>query len=261
MDKAYLTPFSIETRDVKMGKRLLVQRRGRGGSVFRHPGWKKVGKVRYKVYNEREFAEKVIRGKVVELLHDPGRGTPVARIFFEDGTEMLNVASEGLAVGNIIYYGGNAPPTLGSILPIGKIPEGSYVCNVELKPGDGGKIARSSGTYAIVITHTEGKTTIQFPSGKTKVLDSRCRATIGIVAGGGRTEKPFLKAGKVYHLARSKSWKYPTVRGKAMNAYAHPHGGGSHKSRRTGSTPKPRTAPPGQKVGHFASRRTGRRKG
>mgnify|MGYP000436248282 CR=1 FL=1 len=244
-----------------MGKRLIVQRRGRGGSVFRHPGWKKVGPVRYRPYDSKEIEEKVIKGRVLELLHDPGRGAPVARIVFEDGVEMLNIAAEGIAVGGVIYYGAKARPTVGSILPVGSIPEGQYVCNLELRPGDGGKIARSSGTYAIVLAHTGDYTTVQLPSGKTKVISSRCRATIGIVAGGGRVEKPFLKAGKVYHLSKSKSWKYPTVRGKAMNAYAHPHGGGSHKSRRTGSTPKPRTAPPGQKVGHFASRRTGRRKG
>jgi len=244
-----------------MGKRLIIQRRGRGGSVFRHPGWKKVGAIRYRPYNEEEFREKVLRGRVVDLLHDPGRGVPVARIIFEDGTEMFNVASEGLALGTIVYYGRKAPQNLGSILPVGRISEGSYICNVELKPGDGGKIARASGTYAIVLAHSANTTTIQLPSGKVKEIDSRCRATIGIVAGGGRIEKPFLKAGKVYHLSKSKAWKYPTVRGKAMNAYAHPHGGGSHKSRRRGSTPKPRTAPPGQKVGHFASKRTGRRKG
>lgn len=241
-----------------MGKRLLVQRRGRGGSVFISPSWKRVGRVAYRPYDPKEIKERVIVGKVVELLHDPGRGAPVARVVFEDGVEMLMIAPEGLAVGQKIYYGANAPAVLGSILPIGKIPEGTQVCNVEIRPGDGGKIARASGTYAIVLTHVGNKTLIQLPSRKVKEIDSNARATIGIVAGGGRVEKPFLKAGRVYHLSKSKAWKYPTVRGKAMSPYAHPAGGGSHPK---GLTPAARNAPPGQKVGHIAARRTGRRKG
>lgn len=241
-----------------MGKRLLVQRRGRGSSVFRSPGWKKIGDVAYRKYDPREFEDKVIRGEVLELLHDPGRGVPVARVRFEDGVEMLMVAPEGLAIGQQILYGGNAPPNLGNILPLGKIPEGTQVCNVELRPGDGGRIARASGTYAIVLAHVDGKTLVQLPSKKVKEIDSRARATIGIVAGGGRVEKPFLKAGKMYHWSKAKSFKYPTVRGKAMSPYAHPAGGGSHPK---GLRPAPRTAPPGRKVGHIAPRRTGRRKG
>lgn len=241
-----------------MGKRLLVQRRGRGGSVFRHPGWKKVGRVAYRPFRMEEVYGRVLRGKVLELLHDPGRGCPVARVKFEDGVEMLMVAAEGMAVGQAIYYGADAPVSVGNILPLGKVPEGTMVCNVEIRPGDGGKIARASGTYAIVLAHRGEKTLLQLPSKKVKEVSSHARATIGIVAGGGRIEKPFLKAGKVYHLSKAKSFKYPKVRGKAMGAYAHPAGGGHHPK---GLTPVPRTAPPGQKVGHIAARRTGRRKG
>ncbi|RLE70882.1 MAG: 50S ribosomal protein L2 [Thermoprotei archaeon] len=241
-----------------MGKRLLVQRRGRGGSVFRSPSWKRVGRVAYRPYTREDVYGKLVRGRVVELLHDPGRGAPVARVRFEDGVEMLMVAAEGMAVGQTIYYGARAPISLGSILPVGRIPEGTMVCNVEIRPGDGGKLARSSGAYALILAHREGKTLLQLPSKKIKEVSSDARATIGIVAGGGRMEKPFLKAGKVYHLSKARSFKYPKVRGKAMGAYAHPAGGGHHPK---GLTPVPRTAPPGQKVGHIAARRTGRRKG
>ncbi len=241
-----------------MGKRLLVQRRGRGGSVFISPSWKRVGPVRYRPYNPQEFKEKVLVGYVKELMHDPGRGAPVARVVFEDGVEMLMVAVEGMAVGQKIYYGENAPLVLGSILPVKNIPEGTMVCNVEIRPGDGGKLARSSGTYATILAHSKDKTLIQLPSRKVKEIHPDARATIGIVAAGGRIEKPFLKAGKVYHWSKAKSFKYPKVRGKAMGAYAHPAGGGHHPK---GLTPAARTAPPGQKVGHIAPRRTGRRKG
>ncbi len=198
----------------------------------------------------------VIRGIVKEILHFPGLNAPVARIVLEDGREFFNYAAEGMFVGQTIEIGAMAKVAVGNILPIGKIPEGTMIYNVEKRLNDGGKYARSGGTYAIVLAHKGGKTLIQLPSGKLLEVDSRARATIGIVAGGGRVEKPFVKAGNKYHRAKAKAWKYPTVRGKAMSPYAHPHGGGHHP---TGSTPVPRTAPPGQKVGFIAARCTGRR--
>lgn len=241
-----------------MGKRLLVQRRGRGGSVFRSPGWKKVAPARYPSYNVEEFRAKVLTGVVEELVHEPGRGTPLAIVKLENGVRFATIPPEGLAVGQRVYYGANAPIVLGSIVAIGNVPEGTMVCNIEIRPGDGGKLARSSGAYALVLAHSGGKTLVQLPSRKVKEVENDARVTIGIVAGGGRIEKPFLKAGKVYHLSKSKSFKYPKVRGKAMSPYAHPAGGGSHQK---GLTPAPRNAPPGRKVGHIAPRRTGRKKG
>jgi len=237
---------------------LLVQRRGRGGSVFRSPSWRREGSARYRPFRFDEVYNRTIAGTVVELLHDPGRGCPLARVKFEDGVEMLMVAPEGLAVGQRIYYGANAPVRVGNILPVGKVPEGTMVCNIEIRPGDGGKLARSSGTYATVLAHRDDKTLIQLPSKKVKEVSSHARVTIGIVAGGGRVEKPILKAGKMYYLSKARSFKYPTVRGKAMGAYAHPAGGGHHPK---GLVPVSRTAPPGQKVGHIAPRRTGRKRG
>lgn len=235
-----------------MGKRLLVQRRGRGGSQFRSPSWKRDGPVRYPPPTVASG-----RGYVVEILHEPGLNAPVARIRLENGVEFLNYAAEGLYVGQIIEVGESAPPKTGNVVVLGKVPEGTMVFNVEKRPGDGGKFARAGGTYAVVIGQKpeENKTIIRLPSGKIVEVDSRARATVGIVAGGGRIEKPILKAGKKYHRSRAKAWKYPTVRGKAMSPYAHPHGGGAHP---TGSTPVPKTAPPGQKVGFFGSRCTGR---
>jgi large subunit ribosomal protein L2 len=235
-----------------MGKRLLVQRRGRGGSQFRSPSWKRDGPVRYPPPTAASG-----RGYVVEILHEPGLNAPVARIRLENGVEFLNYAAEGLYVGQIIEVGESASPKTGNVVVLGKVPEGTMVFNVEKRPGDGGKFARAGGTYAVVIGQKpeENKTIIRLPSGKIVEVDSRARATVGIVAGGGRIEKPMLKAGKKYHRSRAKAWKYPTVRGKAMSPYAHPHGGGSHP---TGSTPVPKTAPPGQKVGFFGSRCTGR---
>ncbi|MCR6623261.1 MAG: 50S ribosomal protein L2 [archaeon YNP-WB-062] len=240
-----------------MGKRILVQRKGRGGSNFRSPKWIKVGPARYGTPSKIEYTSK-INGVVEDLLHDPGRGCPLALIKFEDGSRELIVAPEGIYVGKNVAKGVLAEVDVGNILPVGNIPEGTNICNVELRPGDGGKIARRSGAYAIVVAHSSGETVIKLPSGKLKTIDSRCRATIGIVAAGGRIEKPFLKAGNKYHLIKRKAVKWPIVRGKAMVPASHPHGGGSHPK---GGTPVSRTAPPGQKVGIIAPRRTGRKKG
>ena len=240
-----------------MGKRILAQRKGRGGSVFKSPSWRRVGKVRYLPPTETDYTSSII-GKIKLFMHDPGRGCPVALIEFENGIKELVVAAEGTYVGQKIVKGAAAPITTGNILPVEKIPEGTNICNVESKPGDGGKFARSSGTYASVVAHSLERTIIRLPSGKMKSIDPKCRGTIGVVAGGGRTEKPFVTAGRKYHLIKRKAKKWPVVRGKAMVAASHPHGGGSHPK---GGTPVPRSAPPGQKVGHIAPRRTGRKKG
>ncbi|MCC6066295.1 MAG: 50S ribosomal protein L2 [Pyrobaculum sp.] len=235
-----------------MGKRILVQRRGRGGSQFRSPSWKREGPVRYP-----PLAAASGRGYVVDILHEPGLNAPVAKIRLENGVEFFNYAAEGLYVGQVVEVGEAASPKTGNVMTLGKIPEGTMIFNVEKRPGDGGKFARSGGTYAVVIGQKpeENKTIVRLPSGRTVEVDSRGRATVGIVAGGGRIEKPLLKAGKKYYRAKAKAWKYPLVRGKAMSPYAHPHGGGSHQK---GGTPVPKTAPPGQKVGFIGSRCTGR---
>lgn len=240
-----------------MGKRLLVQRRGRGGSVFRSPSWIRVGEAKYPPICEEEVEGKLV-GRVKDLLHDPGRGVPLALIELKNGRSFLTVASEGLTVGQEIEMGSRVSPKVGNIIPLKFIPEGTLISNIEVYPGDGGKLVRSSGCYATVVSHTSDRTIVQLPSGELKHLNSLSRATIGVTAAGGRVDKPFLKAGAMYHLAKVKAWRYPTVRGKAMSPYAHPHGGGSHPK---GGRPVKRTASPGAKVGHIAPRRTGRRKG
>ena len=115
-----------------MGKRILVQRRGRGGSQFRSPSWKRDGPVRYPPLSVSG------RGYVVEIIHEPGLNAPVARIKMDDGIEFFNYAAEGLYVGQAVEVGESASPKTGNILPLGKIPEGTMIFNVEKYPGDGG---------------------------------------------------------------------------------------------------------------------------
>ncbi len=235
-----------------MGRRILGQRRGRGTPTFRAPSH------RYKADLAHKTPEDdVVSGTVVDIEHDPARSAPVAAIEFEDGEQRLVLAPEGITVGEEIQVGVSAEIKPGNTLPLAEIPEGVPVCNVEANPGDGGKFARASGVNADLITHDRNAAVVQLPSGETKRLDPNCRATIGVVAGGGRTEKPFVKAGNKYHKMRARGSKWPRVRGVAMNAVDHPFGGGG---RQHPGKPKSvsRNAPPGRKVGDISSRRTGR---
>jgi large subunit ribosomal protein L2 len=241
-----------------MGKRIRVQRRGRGAPTFRSATHKRVAPSQYPLtITAKEYFETAIKGIVEEFVHDPGRGSPLALVRFENGKTCYTVVPEGVYVGQQIQMGGKAPAEVGNILPLGKTPEGTMVCNIELRPGDGGKMAKSSGAYATVVTHTPQGTIIKLPSGKANYRDDHCRATIGVVSGAGRTEKPFLKAGAKFHLMRARGRKYPRIRGRAMVAAAHPYGS-SKRSARKGTTTS-HGAPPGQKVGLIAARGTGRK--
>lgn len=129
--------------------------------------------------------------------------------------------------GQFIYAGKKAALTVGNILPLGEMPEGTVVSNVEEKIGDRGTLGRTSGGYITVVGHNpdEGKTRIKLPSGAKKVVHSSSRGMIGIVAGGGRTDKPLLKASRAKHKYAVKRNSWPKTRGVAMNPVDHPHGG------------------------------------
>ena len=234
-----------------MGKITRAQRHGKGSPTYRAKSWRSLGEV--KLPPPEETGEAV----VVDILKDPGRSAPVARVRYGDGQERLVLAPEGIKVGDRIVAGVSVPVKPGNTLSLAEIPEGTPIHNIESRPGDRGKFARSSGTYATLIAHDIGRATIQLPSGETRDLNPRCRATIGVVAGGGRMDKPFIKAGKRHHAMLARGKPYPLVRGVAMNVVDHPFGGrGKHAGR-----PKTvsRNAPPGQKVGLIAARRTGKR--
>ena len=240
-----------------MGKRIRVQRRGRGGSTFRATTHKRVAPARYPSTTKLKEFESLANCVIEELVHDPGRGTPLGLIRFEDGQTFYTVIPEGVYEGKQIRIGGKAPVDVGNIMPLGKIPEGTMVCNVELRPGDGGKLSKSSGSYATVVTHTPNGTIIKLPSGKAKYVADYCRATIGVVSGSGRTDKPFLKSGAKFHLMRARGRKYPRTSGRKMVAAVHPYGSSKRSARKATTTSH--GAPPGQKVGLIAARGTGRK--
>ena len=234
-----------------MGKRLIQQRRGHGSPTYRASSHRYAGKV--------EHFPAGVSGVVTELIHCPGHSAPLMRITAQDGATALGIAPEGAMVGSSVDVGNDAAPVMGNVLPLRNIPEGTLIHNIEIKPGDGGKLVRTCGTFAKVVAKMGDTVTVLLPSKKEKSLLPDCRAAIGIVAGSGRHEKPFLKAGTRSMLFAARNKVYPRVCGISMNAVNHPFGGkGSHIKGRP--TQSPRSAPPGRKVGKIAPRRTGRRR-
>jgi len=248
-----------------MGRVIRSQRKG-AGSVFKSHNKHRKGAPKFRAI---DFAERhgYIKGVIREVIHDPGRGAPLAQVVFRDPYKYklrkeLFLAAEGMYTGQFVYCGKKATLQIGNVLPIGTMPEGTIVCNLEEKSGDRGRIARASGQYATVISHNPDtrKTRVKLPSGAKKVVPSTNRAMVGIIAGGGRIDKPILKAGRAYHKYKAKRNCWPKVRGVAMNPVEHPHGGGNHQHIGKASTVR-RDASAGRKVGLIAARRTGRIRG
>jgi len=248
-----------------MGRPLRAQRKGAGGIFKSHNKHRKgAAKFRINDYNERHG---YVKGVVKDIIHDPGRGAPLAKVAFRHPYKFRQVtenfiAVEGLYSGQFIYSGKKASLKIGNVLPVGQMPEGAIISNVEERPGDRGKLARASGDYCTIVSHNPdtNQTRLRLPSGAKKIILSTSRAQVGIIAGGGRIDKPVLKAGRSYWKYKAKRNSWPKVRGVAMNPVEHPHGGGNHQHVGHATTVK-RDSPPGKKVGLIAARRTGRIKG
>lgn len=237
-----------------MGKRIIARARGKGGSQYRARSHRYLGKVTYPPAEQAAGKS----GRVKDIVNDPARNAPVAIVKFPwMKEEMLQIAPEGLHVGDDIKYGGQAKT--GNVLELKDIPVGVRIFGIENAPNSGPKLCRSSGSFAMIMTKTEGKAIVKFSSGKTKTFNDRCRATVGVPAGGGRKEKPFVKAGKRYHVLRARGKLYPRTSGVAMSPVDHPYGGKRKAPRPSGTVS--RDAPPGAKVGSVAARRMGRKKG
>ncbi|HKZ60720.1 MAG TPA: 50S ribosomal protein L2 [Candidatus Thermoplasmatota archaeon] len=237
-----------------MGKRILTRRKGKGRQ-FRSPSHRhKGGEGGVKYPSPQEDA-----GPIVDIIHDPGRTAPLVKVAFAKAGESLLIATEGAQVGQTVQVGNSAPVASANILPLIKIPIGARIFAIEARPGDGGRFARAAGSSGVLVSQG-AQVIVQFASGQFKALDPLCRATLGRSAGGGRTIKPWTKAGKKWHGMRSRAQVYPRVRGVAMNPVDHPHGGGAHQHVGRPSTVSAGT-PPGAKVGRLSpQKRKGRRR-
>ena len=236
-----------------MGKRSIVRKRG-GSPRYRSLGFRYKGNSSYLPYQDIE-REDVYSAKIVNLINDPGRTAPLMIVEYQ-GNKFNLPAPLGVSVGDQIQFGVNAPIKTGNVLPLARIPAGTIVSNVELSPNDGGKLIRSAGNYSRVVLHEGEQVTIQLPSKKFKKISSLCRATIGVISGGGMKEKPFITAGNKSKAMKARGKLYPITSPGAMNAVDHKYGGKRAKKPNSVS----RNAPPGRKVGSIASKRTGRKK-
>ncbi len=236
-----------------MGKRLITQRRGKGSGPYKSPSHRFVGKAKHP-----SFGSEGLNGIVKDLVKCPGHTAPLAIVEYETGEFNLMIAPEGMKVKDKIELCSQNTGK-GNILMLKDIPEGTTIFNIESVPGDGGKFVRSSGVTAKIVAKKKNQVMVLLPSKKQKAFNEKCRATIGVVAGGGRTDKPLMKAGNVYHKMRARNKLYPRVSGVAMNAVDHPFGG-TTTSNKPGPTIARRFAPAGANVGKIRPRRTGKKK-
>ncbi len=235
-----------------MGKRITSQKRGRGTRRYIAPSHRFFATAKHKGLSDNNLF-----GSVIDLVHSVSHSAPLALVKYDDGETCYIVAPEGIAIGDVILSGKSNELKIGNTLELGSLPEGTSVYNIESKRGDGGKFIRASGVAGKVLAKTGDKVVVLMPSKKEKMFSSNCRATIGMVAGGGRLEKPWVKAGKRWHAMRARGKLYPITSAVAMNAVEHPFGSG--RGRHMGKPSiAPRDAPPGRKVGQVRARRTGR---
>ena len=238
-----------------MGKNLRQQARGKGGPTYRAPSFRYEGEVRLRPLDNGA----TMQGTITEFIKCQGHSAPLARVRYNDGNEGLIIAPEGVYVGQLISSGPEAPIEKGNQLPLKNIPDGAFVFNIEGNPGDGGKFCRTGGSSARLLTKTEQGGLIMLPSKKEKIFSLDSRAQIGVISGGGRLEKPRLKAGVNYFRYKMTNKKYPIMAGSAQNAVDHPFGN-KRTSRKSKARPAPHNAPPGRNVGMIRPRRTGRAK-
>ena len=231
-----------------MGKRIIVQARGHGSHTYR---------VRRKAFRYRVKYPKKLEGegKVIKLFNSSGHSAPLAKIKYDKGIFYMP-AFRGMIEGQKISF--EKEIKSGNILKLKDIPVKTQIYNIESKPGDGGVFIKSGGNSAIVNRIVGKDIFILMPSKKEKKFNENCRANIGVVAGSGRLEKPVIKAGKKYHIKKSKSKLWPRTSAVKMNAIDHPFGSGRAKNVK--SKVAKRNAPPGKKVGLLRPRRTGKRK-
>ena len=162
-----------------------------------------------------------IPGKVVTIEYDPNRSARISLIQYADGEKRYILWPDGLQVGSTVLSGEDADIRPGNVLMLRNMPLGTQVHNVEFKPGKGGQLIRSAGTYAQVLAKEGDYVQLKMPSGEVRMIYSQCKATVGVV---GNTSHSNISIGK----AGRKRWMgiRPTVRGVAMNPVDHPHGGG-----------------------------------
>lgn len=197
-------------------------RNNQGRITVRHRGGGE--KRKYRIIDFKRNKDGVV-GTVASIEYDPNRSANIALIHYADGEKRYIIAPKGIAVGNKIESGVNADIKVGNCLPLGSIPAGTVVHNVELKEGKGAQMARSAGSSVQILGHEGKYTLLRLTSGEVRKVLSTCRATIGEVGNADHELVNLGKAGRKRHMGIR-----PTVRGSVMNPNDHPHGGGEGRA-------------------------------
>lgn len=252
------------TKSLMKGKKVQAGRNAFGRITTRHQGGGHKQRLRAIDF---KYDKKDIPAKIETIEYDPFRSAFIALALYADGERRYVVAPKGMKVGDTFTVGENAPIKQGNRMPLGKVPVGTFVYGIELKPAGGAVIARSAGVYAEVVAHDAGYAQVKMPSTEIRKISDLCWASIGAI---GNEEYNLVKIGKA---GRSR-WLgiRPTVRGTAMNPVDHPHGGGEGRQGRglrraksmwgkpTGKGQKTRTPKKYSNVFIVARRKVGKRK-
>ena len=224
-----MTSLTYEEITINKPEKSLVAKKSKNGGrnnqgviTTRHHGGGH--KQKYRIIDFKRNKDN-IPGKVATIEYDPNRSANIALINYVDGEKRYILAPKGLEVGMEIISGEEADIKVGNALPMGNMPEGTVIHNIEMQPGKGGQIARSAGVSAQILGKEGKYVTVRLASGEVRKLLSVCRATVGVV---GNEDHGLVNYGKAGRMR----WKgvRPTVRGSVMNPNDHPHGGGEGRT-------------------------------
>lgn len=231
-----------------MGKSIISQARGHGSLTYRV-------KKRAFLYRISYPTARTGEAEILKIIHSAGHSAPLMKLKINNEI-FFNPAFQGAIEGQKIKLGRAVSD--GNVLVLNDIPVGTKIYNIELNPGDGGKMTRTAGSSATLLKrYPYNIISILTPKRKEVKLSGDCRATIGEIAGEGRKLKPFIKAGKMFYKMKARNKLWPRTSAVKVNAVDHPFGSG--RGKRIKSKIAQRNAPRGRRVGHIRPRRTGRR--
>ena len=213
---------SKPNKKLTKGKKSTGGRNAGGRVTARHRG----GGAKRK-YRQIDFkrTKDGVPAKVATIEYDPNRTTYIALLHYADGAKSYILAPAGLEVGDTVASGPGSDIRAGNALELGQIPTGTVVHNVELKPGQGGRMGRAAGTAIQVVAKEGGNVTLRLPSSEMRLVRTECRATVGTLSNAEHQNVTVGKAGRSRHKG-----KRPQTRGIAMNPVDHPHGGGEGRT-------------------------------
>ena len=222
---------SAPEKSLVVGKRVTGGRNNEGHRTMRYLGGGHKRKLRLIDFKRNKDG---VPATVKSIEYDPNRSARIALLYYVDGSKAYIIAPNGLQVGSTVVSGENATPDLGNALPLSNIPVGTLIHNIELRPGQGAKIARSAGNFAQLTSREGNYAIVKLPSGETRKILAACKATIGVVGNSDHALEQSGKAGRSRWLGRR-----PHNRGVVMNPVDHPMGGG--EGRQSGGHPRSRT--------------------